>query len=144
MTNQRGKITGLKQSHWRNPALAEHLDSICFLPHEHRSWMLGFTSNDLKHEQKENVQSGSICLVGTEVVHDTKAFFHSVKEGEEKHTDGAFCQRPLHSSVHPLLHFFPNRCPASHLQRSACNNSCLLPYGLENTQPTGYNSDKTA
>lgn len=51
-------------------------------------------------------------------------------------------EKPLPSSVHPLLHLI--LCPAAHLQLSACNTSCLPPYELQNTQPTGDNAGSTA
>lgn len=70
-------------------------------------------------------------------------FFFSAEIWKKGNTDGAFCRsrRPFTAAPHLL----PQRQMPCLSPAALCrNNSCLLPYGLENTQPTGSDSDNTA
>lgn len=76
----------------------------------------GFTSDDLKHEQKENAaEQLNLCA-------RHRGVFSSCET--RKYTDAALCQKT--SSPPQTLHCCTvsaaQQTPASHLQRSACNH----------------------
>lgn len=66
-------------------------------------------------------------------------FFFSAERGTEGNTDGAFWQ-----SIHCCTSSSARQMPCLSPAALCMNNSCLPPYGPENTQPTGCDSDKTA
>lgn len=69
-------------------------------------------------------------------------FFSRLKSGRR----GTLMELSADPAVRSLLHliFSPRQMPCLSPAALCRNNSCLLPYGLENTQPTGSDSDNTA